>query len=163
MPLWRDAPLGLTRGKMTFVAILLALASYATWPGDDSLDYRSCEPKSSLSQLSAAIYGRFFWEQALAGTRYLAADTEKLDQTWINMSDTAKSQKEKNDREIEEIYAKYPKMEPTAAERSAQRLRDQADQIEGQEGLNQFLSTDRKVIADARRCEQVIVAKLQTM
>jgi hypothetical protein len=33
--------------------------------GFDTLDYSSCEPKGGLSQLSAQIYGRFFWEQAL--------------------------------------------------------------------------------------------------
>jgi hypothetical protein len=47
----------LNRGYVVGFGILAAVAAYATWPGADSLDYSSCEPKSGLSQLSADIYG----------------------------------------------------------------------------------------------------------
>src|ERR1700686_1066281 len=49
----------------------------------------------------------------------------KMDEDWAKMFDTAKWQKDRDKRQ-EEIYAIDPKMAPSAAERAAQRLRDQA-------------------------------------
>ena len=152
----------LISGPFILLAILVGLAVYATWPGQDTLDYLSCEPKSGLSQLSATLYGRFFWEQALTRARDLATGMESSDRDLAKMLDPAKAQRER-DRRDREIYAIDPKMAPTDAERAAQRLRDQADQIEAQDVLNKILSRDRKIITDARRCQQVIADKLRTM
>jgi hypothetical protein len=135
--------LGLTRGKMLFLAVLVALAAYATWPGKDTLDYSTCEPKSGLATLSAKLYDRFFWEQALTRARDLATGTEQLDANLVRMFEIAKMRK--------------------AGESIPERLREQADQIEARETLNQLSSRNRRVVADARHCEQAIIEKLRTM
>jgi hypothetical protein len=145
------------------MAIAAAVAAYATWPGEDRLDYRSCEPKSGLSQLSATLYGRFFWEQALTRARDLAANTEKLDRDWAKMFEDRQRAREGDRRNQEDLYTKFPDIAPTGSQRSAQSLRDQADRIEEQETLNHLRSNDQKVITDARRCERAIIEKLRMM
>ena len=77
------------------------------------VDYRSCAPKSGLSQLSATLYGRSFWEQALTHARDLVTETEKLDEGWKKMFDPSITQS--NRRDLENT--------PTASEREAKRLR----------------------------------------
>jgi hypothetical protein len=144
---------------MIFLTILLALAAYVTWPGGSSLDYSSCEPKGVLSQLSATIYGRFFWEQQLSHVRHLATDIKSLDASWAKMSDAG----QKPNQDLEDLYAKYPNMAPSASERAAERLRRSADRIEAQAALDQIFSFDKQALADARRCEQAIIEKLRTM
>jgi hypothetical protein len=135
--------LGLTRGKTLFLAVLMAVAAYATWPGQDTLDYSSCEPKSGLATLSAKLYGRFFWEQALTRASDLATGTERLDANLARMLATAKTRKE--------------------GLSTPERLREQADQIEAQETFDQLSSTNRRIVANARHCEQVIMGRLRTM
>jgi hypothetical protein len=134
------------------------VALYATWPGADTLDYSTCEPKSGLSQLSANIYGRFFWEQALTRARDLA----NMKTTEAFLAD-AEQQTRRNNQQLEELYAKNPSIAPTAAERSAQRLREQADRIEAQDGLNRIFAMERGIKAKALACVQAITDKLRYM
>lgn len=134
------------------------MAVYATWPGADTLDYSSCEPKGGLSQLSANIYGRFFWEQALTRARELAGS--KTLETFLT---DAERQTRQNDQRLEELYAKYPQMAPSANERTAQRLREQADRIETQDALNRMISIEREITGKALNCVQIITQKLRVM
>ena len=148
----------LSPGKLFGLAILAALAVYATWPGTDTMDYTTCEPKAGFSHLSASIYGRFFWEQALERARALAGR-----KTMEDILRSAERQTKQRNQSLEEIYKKYPKMAPTPDERAAQRLREQADQIEQRESLNRLYSMEREITTNALHCEQVIVQKLRNM
>jgi hypothetical protein len=153
-----------TRGKMILLAIVLVLAVYATWPGDNSLDYSSCEPKSELSKLSATIiYGRFFWERQLTLAHDLAVSLEDLNESRKKMLADARAHKEQTRQIIEDIYAKQPDMAPTAGARAAQALRERADQIEEQELLDHFSHIEGPMIIEVRHCEQVIREKLRHM
>jgi hypothetical protein len=145
-------------GQVIGLGILAAVAFYATWPGTDTLDYSSCEPKSGLAQLSEKIYGRFFWEQALSRAGELA----NMKTTESYLAD-AERQVRLNDQRLEEIYAKNPSIAPTAAEQTAQRLREQADRIEAQDSLNRIFATEREVIAKALGCVQAIKQKMLVM
>ncbi|RTE93069.1 hypothetical protein D6B98_10575 [Bradyrhizobium sp. LVM 105] len=148
----------LSRGQLLGLGFLAAVAVYATWPGTDTLDYRSCEPKSGLSQLSAQIYGRFFWEQALTRARELA--NMKTTETFLA---EAEQKARTNNQRLEGFYAKNPSIAPSNAERTAQRLREQADQIEAQDGLNRIFSMERQIKARALDCVQAITEKLRVM
>jgi hypothetical protein len=148
----------LSRGHVFGFGLLAAVAVYATWPGSDTLDYSTCEPKGGLSQLSAQIYGRFFWEQALTRARDLA--NMKTTETFLADAERLAKQ---NDQRLEEFYAKNPSIAPTSAERTAQRLRGQADRIEAQDGLNRIFSMEREIKAKALDCVQAITQKLRAM
>lgn len=148
----------LTRGHVIGSAMFVAVAAYATWPGADSLDYRSCEPKSGISQLSEAIYGRFFWEQALTRAKSLAG--MKTTESYLA---EAEEQTRKHRLQLEEFYAKNPSIAPSLAERTAQRLREQADRIEAQDGLNRFFDMERGIKARADDCARAIQQRLRTM
>jgi hypothetical protein len=148
----------LSRGQVIGFGFLAAVAIYATWPGADTLDYSSCEPKGGLSQLSAKIYGRFFWEQALTRAGELA--DMKTTETFLADAERLARQ---NDQRLEEFYAKNPSIAPTSGERTAQRLRERADQIEAQDGLNRIFTMEREVKAKALNCVQVITQKLLAM
>ena len=150
--------MALSRVQVIGFGLLAAVAVYATWPGADALDYSSCEPKGGLSQLSAKIYGRFFWEQALNRARELA----DMKTTEAILAD-AERQEKQNDRRLEEFYAKHPSIAPTPAERTAQNLRERADRIEAQEGLNRIFTMEREIKARALNCVQVITQKLRAM
>jgi hypothetical protein len=91
------------------------------------MDYASCEAQAGISKLSAKLYGRYFWERALARARDLATSTERVDADWTSL--VAQSHAE-GDRKQDE--------------------------------LNRILQTDGPIIANARRCEQVITEKLKT-
>lgn len=143
---------------MTGLGALAAVAAYATWPGADTMDYASCEPKAGLSQLSETIYRRFFWEQALTRARELAR-SRPLETI---LSD-AELQTRQNNQRLEEFYTKYPQMAPSAAERTAKRLRERADQIETQDALSRSLSMERAITEKALNCVQVITQKLRAM
>jgi hypothetical protein len=99
----------------------------------------------------------------LRNTREVASGIENLDRDFGKMFDSARSHKEKPDRDLEDMYTKYPSLAPTATERAAQSLRDRADEIEARAAEGHFSAINRGAIADARRCEQVITRKLQTM
>jgi hypothetical protein len=148
----------LSRGQFIGVSFLAAVAIYATWPGADTLDYSSCEPKAGLSQLSAEMYGRFFWEQALTRAKGLAG--MKTTETYLA---DAEERARQNRQQLEELYAKNPPIAPTPAERTAQRLREQADRIEAQDGLNRIFNIEREIKAEALNCVQVITQKLRVM
>lgn len=148
----------LYRGQVIGFGLLAAVAIYVTWPGADSLDYTSCEPKGGLSQLSAKIYGRFFWEQALARAKDLA--DMKTTETYLA---DAEQRVRQNRQQLDELYAKNPSIAPTASERTAQRLREQADRIEAQDGLNRIFNMEREIKAAGRNCAQVITQKLRAM
>jgi hypothetical protein len=74
------------RQQKITIAILLFLAAFvwATWPGSWALN-SSCEPRTALSQLSATLYGRFFWEQQLQRAREQATVADKLTNDVANM------------------------------------------------------------------------------
>jgi hypothetical protein len=148
----------LSRGQVFGFGFLAAVAIYATWPGADTLDYSSCEPKGGLSQLSAKLYGRFFWEQALTRARELA--NMKTTETFLADSERLARQ---NDQRLEEFYAKNPSIAPTSAERAAQRLRERADRIEAQDGLNRIFTMEREMKAKALDCVQAITQQLRAM
>jgi hypothetical protein len=148
----------LPRGQVIGFAFVAVAAIYATWPGAHTLDYSSCEPKGGLSQLSAGIYGRFFWEQALTRARELA--DMKTTETYLA---DAEQRARQNRQQLEEFYAKNPSIAPTSAERTAQRLREQADRIEAQDGLNRIFNMEREIKAKARNCVEVITQNLRSM
>jgi hypothetical protein len=148
----------LSRGPIIGFGFLTAAAVYATWPGADTLDYSSCEPKGGLSQLSAEIYGRFFWERALTRAGGLA--DMKTTETFLA---DAERRAEQNDQHLEEFYAKNPSIAPTSAERTAKRLREQADRIEAQDGLNRIFTMEREMKAEALNCVRVITQRLRAM
>jgi hypothetical protein len=154
--------MSLSRGKVIFGVIAVALAAYATWPDDQSLDYKSCEPKGIFSELSATLYGKSFWEQARARAHSFAVGIEELDKDFAKMLDPTQAQRERDARD-QDLYAKFPEMAPSPAERAAQRLRDQADRIESQEIINRQSAIHQKMISDARRCEAIISQKLRAM
>ncbi|WP_126256939.1 hypothetical protein [Bradyrhizobium sp. LVM 105] len=68
-----------------------------------------------------------------------------------------------NNQRLEGFYAKNPSIAPSNAERTAQRLREQADQIEAQDGLNRIFSMERQIKARALDCVQAITEKLRVM
>jgi hypothetical protein len=146
----------LPRGQVFGFGVLAAVAIYATWPGADTLDYSSCEPKGGLSELSSNLYGRFFWEQALTRARELA--NMKTTETFLA---DAERQVRQNDQRLEEFYAKNPSIAPTSADRTAQRLRERADRIEAQDGLNRIFTMEREMKAKALDCVQAITQKLR--
>lgn len=148
----------LSRGLVFGFGCLAAVAVYATWPGADTLDYSSCEPKGGVSRLSADLYGRFFWEQALTRARELA----NMKTTEMRLADAERLARQ-NDQRLEELYAKYPSIAPTSAERTAQRLRERADQIEAQDGLNRIFAIEREIKGKALDCVQAITHKLRAM
>lgn len=148
----------LSRGHVFGLGLLAAVAVYTTWPGADTLDYSSCEPKGGLSQLSANIYGRFFWEQALSRAQELA--NMKTTETFLA---DAERQARRSDQQLEEFYAKNPSIAPTSAERAAKRLREQADRIEAQDGLNRIFTMEREIKAKALDCVQAITQRLRAM
>jgi hypothetical protein len=148
----------LSLGHVFAIGLLAAVAAYVTWPGADTVDYSSCEPKSGLSQLSANIYGRFFWEQALTRAREQA--NMKTTETFLA---DAERQARRNDQQLEQFYAKNPSIAPTSAERTAQRLREQADRVEAQDGLNRIFAMEREIKTKALDCVQAITQKLRAM
>jgi len=148
----------LSRGHIVVFGILAIVAVYATWPGADTMDYSSCEPKLGLSRLSAEIYGRFFWESALTRAEGLAG----MKTTEGFLADAEQRARQSNQR-LEEFYTNYPSLAPTAAELHAQRLREQADRIEAQDGLDRIFNMEREMKAKALNCVQVIRQKLRAM
>lgn len=148
----------LSRGHVIGFGLVAVVAVYATWPGEDSLNYSSCEPKGALSQLSANVYGRFFWEKALSRARELA--DMKTTKKFLAEADR---QGRRADQQLEEFYAKHPGLAPTPAQRTAERLREQADRIEEQDNLKRLFSMERKMKTQARNCVRVITKKLDAM
>lgn len=148
----------ISRGHVLGFSLLAAVALYATWPGYNSLDYSSCEAKSSLSQLSANIYGRYFWEQALTSAHRLA----NMKTTQSRWADAERIERQ-GEQLLEEIYAKHPSLAPTSAERAAKRLRERADQIEAQDSLSQFSAMEREMKASVLNCVRIITQKLRDM
>lgn len=147
-----------SRGQVLGLGLLVVVAIYITWPGADTLDYSSCEPKSGLPQLSANIYGRFFWEQALTRARALA----NMKTTEAYLAD-AERQTRQNDQRLEEIYAKNPSIAPRASDRAAQRLRERADRIEAEEALNSIFAMERGIKVKALSCVEAITQRLRAM
>jgi len=133
-----------SRGQKICLAIGAVLAIYLTWPGGATLNYSTCEPKSGLSQLSATLYGRYFWETALTHARELALGLEKQNNDWAKTFNSSK-------------------LQPNAGVTEAERLRDRADQIEAQQAWNHLSSMYASSIANVRQCEQLIVARLRLM
>jgi hypothetical protein len=144
--------------KIIGLGALAAVAVYVTWPGADTLDYSSCEAKAGLSQLSAKIYGRFFWEQALTRATELA----DMKTTEARLADAERVVSQQNQR-LEDLYAKNPSIAPSAAERTAKHLRERADRIEAQDGLNRIFAIEREIRAKALNCVQVITQQLRAM
>jgi hypothetical protein len=75
----------------------------------------------------------------------------------------AKRQAAQNEQRLEEFYAKHPSTAPTSAERTAQRLREQADQIESQDSLNSIFSMERNIKARALNCVRAVAEKMRAM
>jgi hypothetical protein len=121
------------------------------------MDYSTCEPKKSgLSQISESIYGRYFWEQALTRAKELARSS-----TFENFLQESDRRTQQNDQRMEELYRKHPQIAPSSAERTALRLRDQADRIEAQAGLDRVISMQRDIRAKASNCVQEITQRLR--
>jgi hypothetical protein len=75
----------------------------------------------------------------------------------------ADRQVRQNDQRLEEFYAKNPSTAPSSADRVAQRLRERADRIEAQDGLNRIFTMEREMKARALDCVQAITQKLRAM
>jgi hypothetical protein len=103
-----------------------------------------------------------FWENSLSKVGELIVDIERLDRGWQKIADDIKADKQRRTRELDDLYAKYPNA-PPGGHSAAEKLRDQAADIESKESTDQIKSLDQQVIQDARRCKQVITEKLQTM
>ena len=150
--------MALSWGKVIFGGLVVALGAYLTWPGQGILDYRSCKPKPVFPIVSELLYRRYFWEEALRQTREATAYWEREGPEFTKMFDSSKAIGER-----EEIYRKYPDMAPSASERAAQALRDQADQIEANEAANKLRAMFERNARETRQCEQLIEDKLRSM
>jgi hypothetical protein len=153
--------------KLLLAGAVIALGVWATWPGSWALN-SSCEPRTTLSQLSATLYGRFFWEQQLQRAREQATAADKLTNDIANNFGSNRAEIEKLNRTLEEynrtledIYAKYPNMAPSPGERAAQHYRDLADQIEANEFSAQQFALSQKMASDIHLCEKKIARMLQ--
>ena len=151
-PNWEGLWLLSRRGKLILIAGIGIVAVYATWPGRATLNYGTCEPMSGLSQFSAMLYGRFFWEKALARADELAASFQELDRDLRKTFDDAKASRERSREIIQD-----------PSEHTAQWHRDQADQIEEREAMNLLSSMHQEGIETALRCKRVIAEKLRGM
>ena len=139
------------KGKIVAVALTIAAGAYLTWPGKDILSYTSCGPKSFFAELSAMMYGRSFWEQALTNARDSVAFHESEKKRVIETFEAARIQRARI-RQALQSHASNS----SAAHRHADALRDRADDIESNETLRLLSEIHSRAITNIRWCEEVI-------
>ena len=147
-------------GRIIFAVIVVGLGAFLTWPSGKILDYKTCEPDGGFSWVSEKIYGRYFWERALADARNSAA-------AWPRFAEEQRERDRKILAGVEEarqkerdIAAKYPGIGPSAAEQAATALRDRADAIEIQAGTERLVALMNRNEQQALYCVDVITKKL---
>jgi hypothetical protein len=146
--------------RIIFAMIVVGLGAYLTWPSGKILDYSTCQPDAGLSWISEKIYGRYFWERALADAKDSAA-------AWPRFAEEQREGDRKIQAGVEEarqkerdIAAKYPGMGLSPAEQAASALRDRADAIEIQAGTDRLVALLNMNEQQALHCVDVITKKL---
>jgi hypothetical protein len=147
-------------GRIIFAVIVVGLGAFLTWPSGKSLDYNTCEPDAGFSLISEKIYGRYFWEQALAKAKDSAAAWPRFVEEQREMDRKIQADVEEATRKERDDTAKYPGMGPSSAEQAANALRDRADAIEIQAGTDRLVALMNRNEQQALHCVDVIKKKL---
>jgi hypothetical protein len=143
-------------------ALAWATLAWATWPTGNQLNTESCLPIGLFAKLSAAVHGRTFWRAQLTDVARRLQSAEDWDQDqadWQARLDDVVRQSEAN---LNAIYEAHPSLAPpTDAQLAAKRLRTLADKVEHDEARRTASELMRKELPVLKRCEEIIIERLQ--
>lgn len=143
--------------------VLLVTLAVGYWPSDELSITQSCEPKGALASFKALLQGDRFWNSQL---RHL---DKEVAWTRQRLERRAKAQRynerpeRKSNKAMEELYAKYPNLRPSAAETAAKEeaeaLRERADAIEQTALAEKEKRVFMKWLAELEECRPVLVSR----
>lgn len=146
--------------KIIFAVIVVGLCAYLTWPSGKILNYNTGEPDSGFSWVSEKIYGRYYWERALAEAQSSAAAWPRFAEEQRERDRKILADVEQARQKERDIAAKNPGISPSPAEQAATALRDRADAIEIQAGTERLVALMNRNEQQALHCIDVITKKL---
>lgn len=140
--------------KVQWLSIAAVVAGvWMTWPGNNSVDFATCEPDGIFSLISSDVYGEYFWNaQAVKIQDDIAATRDVID-SWKHLgsiADNSQSQKQalRTDR--------FQKFISDETQQRATRLRDEANKMEVDEGIRSITDTYRRGLEADEHCEAII-------
>lgn len=127
---------------------------------------QSCEPDGPVAKLKSAVQGRAFWERQLEHLDRDVAWHAAVPARRARLNSELDRLNSELDRRVtefkeyrEKLYAKYPDLRPSPAQRAAEELRDQADELEDAE-LSAWLEQKRvEIILWLQRCRPIVQAR----
>lgn len=146
--------------RVILLSVALIPLAVGFWPHGHLAITQSCEPQGALASARAYLQGSQFWRQQL---QYLDKQV-----AWILREPIRRAQAQEvgdrlereADRTMEELYAKYPNLRPSAAEQSADELRHRADAIEQADsdaGMDQILA---QRLVELEKCRPVLLSRI---
>lgn len=147
--------------KITVAALALATAYVGfSSPGKVVIDEQG-RIKGLMNEAREVLQGRNFWEDQARFVR------NELDWELGEPARKAKFEREVRqldaevNRDMRELYQKFPEMRPTPAERQAEALRDRADAIETAQIERELEFMRRERIGELRKIQQHLLVKLR--
>lgn len=143
--------------------ILVPLLVVGYWPSGELSITHSCEPQGALASFKAHLQGDRFWSSQLRHLDKEVAWTRQLLERRAKAREYNERSARKNNKAMKELYAKYPKLRPSAAETAAkeeaEELRERADAIEQAALAEKEKRVFMKWLAELEKCRPVLVSR----
>ncbi len=142
------------------VAVVLCVAYlYLSSLGKIAVD-DSSKIVGLANQIRETLQGKGFWEnQRLEVNKELALEIGEPKRN-AELNREIKEMDQEFDRVIEQMYRENPEMRPSASERKAEALRDQADAIEDAELDRELKQWLHEYLGKLRRIKQLVEAQV---
>jgi hypothetical protein len=151
-------------GIVLAVSACAALFTWLTWPSSEFALNDQCVP-TGMQGFSARLYGATFWQKQLAAVRFELQHEIEWPQKIAMAMAIAKAANDRVTQEttqqLDAIYQKYPHLAPSEAQKKADALKNEADEIERQEALKLYEAMRLRQIARLTSCEAAITEKLR--
>lgn len=134
----------------------MALLTWSTWPAANQINVQSCFPQGLWANLSAKIYGNWFWRTQLADVSDRRHAAETWDQNQARIADIIRQSEAK----INAMVEQFPSLATTNADIAAMQLRSLADKIESEEANRIVSEMMRKRVPALQRCEAAIIERV---
>lgn len=145
------------RFKVGGIAIAVVfLFLYFSSPGKVVVDEQG-KVSGLINNARSLVQGPSFWEDQLLEVNSELDWHLKEPQRQAELQRELENMSREFDRSMEEFYREYPDMEPSAAERQAEALRERADQIEQDELDRQLERLRLERIAELRNILPLII------
>lgn len=144
--------------RVLLAGVAVVAAVWATWPSGGQINLSTCQPSGLFGPLSARLYGVTFWKAQLSYLRDAEIGAHRLIGTLHKAQSDADRATDEARTSQDQIYRKHPSLAPSPAQEHAERLRRQADRIEGAAAIDSVVQRVQGGISDYRACARAISA-----